>query len=134
MRVADLLHNFLIKKKKRRNNSQQQTGKKFVASLRTQSTLEISRSCSATSLCTISYFGANYGQKTYHLQNIHTFPRESQVFALKSTFSLKMLEMVNKVLNIPENAKCDDILDAIQNGLRATRNVAIDRIEFVQCR
>ena len=45
-----------------------------------------------------------------------------------------MLEMVNKVLNIPENAKCDDILDAIQNGLRATRNVAIDRIEFVQCR
>jgi hypothetical protein len=52
-------------------------------------------------------------EQTYHLQNIHTFPRESQVFALKSTFSL---EMVNKVLNIPEDAKRDDILNASQGS------------------
>ena len=77
-------------------------------------------------------------EQTYQLQNIHTFPRVRQVSALKSTFSLNMLEMVNKVLDIPKNGDEEifpvNILDAIQNNLRATRNVAIDRIEFVQCR
>ena len=57
-------------------------------------------------------------EQTYHLQNIHTFPRVSQVSALKSTFSLKMLEMVNKVLSIPKDGSeeifPDDILNAIQ--------------------
>ena len=69
------------------------------------------------------------------LQRISTYPRLEQISALRLVLSTRMLDTVDTVLGIDEaTVTPDDILDRIQQHIRTQRNVALDRVDFHECR
>ncbi len=71
-----------------------------------------------------------------HLERISTFPRSEQRAAFRMSLSDEMLQIVETVLNIPTTAATtpDAVLDHIRCYIRKKRSVALDRMEFEQCR
>ena len=76
------------------------------------------------------------------LERIAMYPIKEQVAALRSALKTPMLQVVDMALEIEGERDADgnrvvtpdDILDAIQQHIRSKRNVALDRVDFEECR
>lgn len=70
------------------------------------------------------------------LERIASVPREEQRSALRVSLTSAMLQVVERVLGIaPEDdLETDQILDKIAEYIRKKRSVALDRVEFEECR
>ena len=68
------------------------------------------------------------------LDRVSSYPIEEQRSALRMTFSTPMQQVVDMILQPGDALPPDEILDRIHQYIRSKRSVALDRVEFDECR